>query len=94
MSVEVVDAPERSRYELRLDGEVIGFADYRDREGVRVLPHVEVDSAHGGQGHAGRLTAHALDDIRAQGKAVAPQCPFVAHYVQEHPEYGDLVARR
>lgn len=94
MNVEIVDAPERSRYEIRVDGELVGFADYRDRDALRVMPHVEIDPAHGGQGLAGQLTAHALDDIRARGKAVAPMCPFVAHYVQEHPEYQDLVARR
>jgi hypothetical protein len=94
MAIDIADAPERCRYEIRVDGELIGFADYTDRDALRVIPHVEVDPVHGGQGMASRLTAWALDDIRARGKRVAPVCPFVASYVHEHPEYGDLVARR
>lgn len=94
MAVEIVDAPERCRYELRVDGELVGVADYTDREDLRIIPHVEVEPAHGGRGMATRLTAWALDDIRARGKTVAPLCPFVASYVHQHPEYADLVARR
>ena len=33
----------------------------------------------------------ALDDIRARGLVVVPLCPFVARYVERHPEYDDLV---
>ncbi len=82
---------EAQRYELRLDGDVVALADFRDQGDVRVLPHVETDAAHQGQGLAGRLVAFALDDIRAQGKTVVPACPFAAHFVSEHPEYQDLV---
>ncbi len=81
---------ERSRYEL-VDGEtVIALADFRDRDGVRILPHVETDPAHRDQGHAGRLVEFALTDIRAKGLRVIPACPFAASYVHEHPEHQDL----
>ncbi len=87
------DNPEAQRYELRLDGEVIALADYRDQGDVRVLPHVETAPAHRDQGRAGQLVQFALDDIRAQGKTVVPACPFAMQFVAEHPEYRDLVAR-
>jgi predicted GNAT family acetyltransferase len=36
------------------------------------------------------LTQHALEHARARGYRVVPSCPFVAAYVQRHPEYHDL----
>ena len=91
--METRDNAEQTRYELVDDDQVVALADYRDQGDVRVLPHVETDPAHQGQGLAGQLVAFALDDIRAQGKTVVPACPFAAHYVAEHPEYADLVQR-
>jgi predicted GNAT family acetyltransferase len=33
-----------------------------------------------------------LDDAREQGLSVVPLCPFIAGYIDRHPEYCDLVA--
>ncbi len=33
----------------------------------------------------------ALDDARRQHLDVVPLCPFVAHLIDEHPEYQDLL---
>ena len=83
---------ERSRYEAVLSDEVIGVADFRDDGTTVVLPHVEVQPAHEGQGVAGGLTRFALDDLRAAGRRVVPICPYVVSWLRAHPEYGDLVA--
>jgi predicted GNAT family acetyltransferase/glutaredoxin len=90
---EVVDVPEKSRYELRLDGRLIGLAAYRRRHGRISFTHTEVDGSCEGRGFGSRLVAAALDDARRQGPRVLPLCPFVAHYVEQHPEYQDLVRR-
>jgi predicted GNAT family acetyltransferase len=34
----------------------------------------------------------ALDDIRDAGRQVIPSCWYVARFIDEHPEYADLVA--
>jgi predicted GNAT family acetyltransferase len=88
----VVDVPEQSRYELRLDGRLIGLAAYRRSDGRLVLTHTEVDDACSGRGLGTRLVLEVLDDARRRQLAVVPLCPFVAHVLAEHPEYGDLVA--
>jgi len=90
---EVVDVPEKSRYELRLDGRLVGLAAYRRHEGRIAFTHTEVDESCQGCGFGSRLVAVALDDARRQGLRVLPLCPFVAHYVETHPEYQDLVRR-
>jgi uncharacterized protein len=90
---EVVDAPERSRYELRLDGRLIGLAAYRRGDGRIAFTHTVVDESCEGRGFGSRLAAAALDDARGQGLRVLALCPFVAHYVETHPEYQELVRR-
>ena len=91
--LSVVDVPERSRFELRLDGERVGLADYTVRDGVVTVPHVETDPAHRGQGFAAELMAGLLDELRERGQTIRPLCPYAAAYVREHPEVQDLVAR-
>jgi predicted GNAT family acetyltransferase/glutaredoxin len=89
---EVVDVPERSRYELRLGGRLIGLAAYRRRNGRIAFTHTEVDESCEGRGFGTRLAAAALEDAARQGLEVVPLCPFIAHYIEGHPEYEELVA--
>ena len=92
MDIVFVDSPDHHRYELRSGDEVVGFIVYRLGDGVIDLVHTEVDPAHSGQGHAATLARGALDDARSRGLNVVPSCPYVASYIQKHPEYADLVA--
>jgi hypothetical protein len=89
---EFVDVPERSRYELRVGGETVGEAAYRLRNGRIVFIHTEVDEALEGRGLGSRLVEGALEDARSRGLQVVPLCPFVAGYIERHPEYADAVA--
>ncbi|WP_344589682.1 GNAT family N-acetyltransferase [Actinomadura vinacea] len=92
MSKEVTDNAEASRYEIRVDGELAGFAQYRTRPGKIVFTHTEVDGAYEGQGVGGALARGALDDVRAKGLAAVPLCPFIEGWIDKHPDYRDLVA--
>jgi predicted GNAT family acetyltransferase/glutaredoxin len=88
----VVDVPREHRYELLLDGRRIGLLAYHRRKNRIALTHTEVTPACEGRGFGSRLAAAALDDAREQGLAVVPLCPFIAGYIDRHPEYRDLVA--
>ncbi|MGQ0844514.1 MAG: GNAT family N-acetyltransferase [Sporichthyaceae bacterium] len=89
--IEVVDVPERSRFEITVDGQLAGLADYR-LVGDRIeFVHTEIASAFEGQGLGGKLARAALDAVRARGLQVTPFCPFVAGWIKKHPEYVDLV---
>lgn len=88
---EVVDQPERSRYVLTAGGEEVGFSAYLDRDGLRVFTHTEVDPAHGGKGYGSILAKGVLDAVRAAGLKAVPLCPFIAAYVQKHPDYDDIL---
>jgi uncharacterized protein len=88
---QVVDAPEASRYELRLDGRLVGLAAYHRRGNSIAFTHTEVDESHEGRGFASRLAAEALEDARRKGLEVVPLCPFISHYIESHPDYEHLV---
>ena len=91
MDVQVQDNPERSRFELVVDGELAGQATYRIRDGVVIVTHSEIDPSFRGRGLAGELARQTLDTLRERGDRVVPACPFFAKYVGEHPEYDDIV---
>jgi predicted GNAT family acetyltransferase len=90
-SATVADNPDRSRYEVRADGETAGFAAYRRLDDRLVFTHTEIDDRFGGRGLGSVLAREALDDVRRQGLLVTPQCPFIAHFIRTHQEYADLV---
>jgi predicted GNAT family acetyltransferase/glutaredoxin len=91
---EIVHVPEKNRYELRLDGRLIGLAAYRRRNGRIAFTHTEVDPSCEGRGLGSRLAATVLEDAAREGLEVAPLCPFIASYIRKHPEYEKLVAPR
>jgi predicted GNAT family acetyltransferase len=95
MSVEppiaVSDNAGERRYEIGIDGELGGFAQYKAKPGQIAFTHTEIDDRFEGQGLGGRLVAFALDDARERGLAVLPFCPFVRAYIQRHREYVELV---
>jgi uncharacterized protein len=91
MNIEVREVAERQRYEAVVDGAVVGFAVYRDYGGVRVFTHTEVLPAFRGHGVGTALARGALDQVRASGRTLAAQCPFISSYIERQPEYADLV---
>lgn len=91
MAISVREAPEHSRFEVLVDGEVVGFAVYHLADGRGAIPHTEVDPAHGGQGLASELVRTVLETARDRGQHVLPYCPFVSAYIRRNPKYVELV---
>ncbi len=91
---EVVDNPEKSRYIASLDGEPVGLAAYRLDHGVIEFTHTIVDEEFEGRGIASAMMHEALADARERNLKVVAGCTFVEHFLEEHPEYQDLVRTR
>ena len=91
MRTEVTDNPGRSRYEIRADGELAGFAEYRGKPGLIAFIHTEVDDRFEGHGLGSELIRAALDRAREKGDSVLPFCPFVLAFIEKHREYAGLV---
>ncbi|HWC36595.1 MAG TPA: GNAT family N-acetyltransferase [Mycobacteriales bacterium] len=89
--VTITHRADRHRFELAVDGEVVGYSTYRDADGVRTFLHTEIDPSVEGRGFGSQLIREALDQTRAAGLSVVPQCPFVRAFIEQHPEYADLV---
>lgn len=53
--------------------------------------HTFVPQALRGGGIASQLTEYALRYARDHGFRVRPTCPFVARYLQRHPEFQSVV---
>ena len=79
-----------SRYELVLDGEVVGIADFVMVDDVMVLPHTVIDPDRRGQGLGELLVAGVLADATERGNAVDPRCWFVREYLDRHPDAADV----
>jgi uncharacterized protein len=93
MEPTVRDAPDADRYEIRDGDTLLGVAAYHRRGSTLVFTHTEVDPDSGRSGLGGTLVRAALDDVRAQGGSVVPQCSFVRGWIERHPDYADLVQR-
>jgi predicted GNAT family acetyltransferase len=50
-----------------------------------VPPHLR------GQGLGTQLVRQGLDWARGEGYKVVPLCPFTAQFIEENPEYQDLL---
>jgi predicted GNAT family acetyltransferase len=92
-AVTIDDVPARSRYEGSIDGDVVGWIDYRrdERTGALLLTHAEVDPALGGQGVGTSMVLASLDDLSARGERIVPLCSFVASVVRANPAYERLL---
>ncbi len=62
--------------------------------GPVTINHTETPVQHRGQGVAAALVARAVEDFRAAGKKVIPDCPYAHRKFKEHPEWADLLYRQ
>ena len=91
--VSVTDNPRASRFELRVNGVLVGYVTYRDVRSGRAFEHTVIATEYQGMGLASQLIRSALDEARATGRNVLPFCPFVRSFIQQHPAYLDLVGQ-
>lgn len=86
--ITVTRDDDASRYEIRSDDVLAGFAAFDLRPGSIRFLHTEVDPAFQGQGLAGTLAAAALADAAERGEAIVPLCPYIATYLETHEVPG------
>jgi len=89
--MNVINNLDRQRFEIDVDGE-FAFIEYRINDGTIYLMHTFVPDALRGQGLAQKLAEFALDTICTEKLPLKIYCPFVTKYIQEHPQYQDLLA--
>ncbi|CAN5740414.1 MAG: N-acetyltransferase [Gemmatimonadetes bacterium] len=82
-----------SRFRLPLEDGGEAFIEYVEPDsGTLDLLHTVVPPAARGEGIGSGLVEQVLRYARDQDLRIVPSCPFVAAYLQEHPEYRELPA--
>jgi predicted GNAT family acetyltransferase len=90
MTLAIDHQPEARRFVADVGGKS-AYITYRELHGhLLELDHTYVPRESRGGGIASKLTVRALEYARERGYRVVPSCPFVAAYIERHPEYRDL----
>ena len=92
MSYILIDNEAKKQYEFLIDG-VLARIEYIKAQGKIFLTHTEVPSKLEGKGVGSALVRQVLEDIQQKGLGLVPLCPFVAAYINRHPEYRGLVVQ-
>lgn len=89
--VKVRHEPPAKRFAVRLDNK-IAYLSYEER-GNNVLDyaHTYVPDEYRKRGIASAITRYALDWAREKGYSIIPSCSFVEDYINNNPEYRDIV---
>ena len=89
---DVINNRDHHRYELEVEGH-LATEHYKLDGNVITFEHTDVPKELGGKGVGSRLVQGALDQVRAAGLQLIPQCPFVKAWIEKHPEHADLEKR-
>jgi predicted GNAT family acetyltransferase len=92
--LEIVDVPDRRRFEVRVGSRVVGHTRYARSGQAITLVHTEVDPDQEGKGIGSRLAAAVLEDVIGQDLAVVVRCPFIGAYVRRHAAEYPMVELR
>jgi uncharacterized protein len=91
MSPQLVDNPERSRFELFAGDDLLGWVEYRPAGKSTIIAHTEAAEPHQGEGVGGQLVRSALEAVSAQGQWAIAVCPFAEAYIRNNPELWRFV---
>ena len=86
----VINNKAHHRFELELEGH-LATEHYKLDGNVITFEHTDVPKELGGRGVGSILVQGALDQVRASGLKLIPQCPFLKAWIEKNPGYQDLV---
>ncbi len=80
-----------SQFELHVDGHIAFIEYYREGEKL-FLTHTEAPPELRGKGAAAQLVKLTLQCAKDNGLTVMPLCSYIANYVNDNPEWGDILS--
>jgi len=90
---ELIDNTEANQYEFHVGNHIAKIEYIKTKNGEIYLTHTEVPVALEGQGIGSQLADKVLTDIEKQNLRLVPLCPFVAGYIQKHPDWRRIVMK-
>jgi predicted GNAT family acetyltransferase len=88
--MEVQHNTEKKQFQLDLGGQ-LAYSQYMQVGEKMIFTHTEVPIGFEGQGIASQIARVALDFARENHLRVIPICPYIAGFIQKHPEYKALL---
>lgn len=88
-NLEVNHNEGKNRFEIQL-GDQVAMVKYVLASGQIIFTHTEVPEAFEGQGVAGKLAKAAIEYAKAHEMRIRAMCPYIAAYIQRHPEYQSI----
>ena len=92
MTSSVENNEAANQFEVRL-GDAVAFLAYQKRGDRIILVDTQVPKEFEGKGVGGKLAQAGLNYARDNNLKAVPLCPFVASYLNRHPEFEDAVTR-
>lgn len=102
-SANVSDNADQNRFELRLNGDLVGILGYYDTNCPSGVPgpcdpivdfmHTVIVEDFGHRGLAAVLVGGSLDIARRRGWRVRPICTYVQRYLDSHTGYENVVVK-
>ncbi|MFD4292155.1 GNAT family N-acetyltransferase [Rhodococcus sp. NPDC058505] len=104
-TAEVTNNAAQSRFELWLNGDLVGILGYYDLESndgaargrrrstapVVSFLHTVIVEDFGHRGLAALMVRRALDAARGYGWKIRPVCTYLQRFVAANPEYRDIL---
>ena len=91
LKMELREDVENHRYVVEVDGAIAGFTVYHMAGGRNIFVHTEIEPDYEGKGVGSALARYALDDVQSRDGTIVPLCPFIAGWIERHPEYRVLI---
>ena len=88
--VVVVNNIDDNQFEINIS-DLQAFIPYSISKGKIAFFHTEVPEELEGNGLATKLTLHALNYAKDNELKILPYCPFIAAYIEKHPEWKKYV---
>lgn len=88
---QIIDHEEFHRFEMPVDGQLV-YLRYMRHSGYIDLVHTQVPEGMQGKGIGTTLIRGVLDLLRASGDKVKATCPSVKRFIEQNPEYADMLA--
>lgn len=82
---------EQNQFELDLGSDIAFLEYYTDGKKI-FLNHTEVPVDYRGQGIAAQLVERTLKYSREHQLIVVPSCSYVARFIDDHPEWNDVLS--
>jgi predicted GNAT family acetyltransferase len=90
MDIQVQHNSKGQRFETHLGGRS-AYLSYTFQGTLVCFNHTFVPEEFRGKGVAAALVRKGLEEARREHWKIVPSCPFVAAFIERHPEFADLV---